>query len=259
MRFLTLYLSVLALAFLIGCGGQVDEPDWTYSGLAGPHNWHSLSDEYARCDGMEQSPIDITGYVDASGPGITFYYHDNATGIATSAKNNGRATYYGFAEENMLLRDWKDGFKWAFILETAQLHVPSEHTVDGEQFAAELHLIHRSEHYSIVNDIVVAVLFRLGSASPMVQAMIDNAPGVGKEAKEGLRLSARNLAPSGSDYYFYNGSLTTSPCDEYVDWYVMQTPLTISQEQVDVLVEMHGRTNRPTQDLNDRTIYAVGH
>ena len=38
--------------------------------------------------------------------------------------------------------------------------------------------------------------------------------------------------PSMKKFYHYNGSLTTPPCYEVVNWYVFEDPIYISQDQV---------------------------
>lgn len=73
-------------------------------------------------------------------------------------------------------------------------------------------------------------------------------------------------------HFHYTGGLTTPPCTEDVNWYVMETPISISVLQYAQLVDLEhdyvnpetcefatlmseaGDTNRPIQPLNGRTI-----
>jgi carbonic anhydrase len=58
-----------------------------------------------------------------------------------------------------------------------------------------------------------------------------------------------------SEYFLYNGSLTTPPCTEGVQWAVMKKPVIASQEQIQFLHDKLGfDNNRPTQPHNARII-----
>lgn len=67
---------------------------------------------------------------------------------------------------------------------------------------------------------------------------------------------------SRSHLFNYSGSLTTPPCSEIVNWWVINNPLSISVEELSHLVEKYkdlpatnnGADNRPTQALNDRKV-----
>ena len=64
------------------------------------------------------------------------------------------------------------------------------------------------------------------------------------------------------DRYFYNydGSLTTPPCTETVEWFVMRDPLPIRPENLQRFVDNinYGMpNNRPIQPLYNRTVSLV--
>ena len=134
------------------------------------------------------------------------------------------------------------------------LHSPSEHRVDGTNFAAELHLVHADADGNLA---VVGLLFKLGAHSPVVQAILDAAPNPGDTVGTSSILNAKDYLPAELGYYRYDGSKTTPPCDEPVEWYVMRHQKTVSQEQVDDLLALSGGpTNRPVQPIGDRVITA---
>lgn len=244
---LLLFLPAL-IAAGSGCGGQVVEPDWGYAGENRPENWASLSDDYATCgEGMQQSPVDITGYAAQEGPPLDFDY----AGDAVSAANTHRQAYFTFGGDDIL----RVG-RTSYHLKSAHLHAPSEHLIDGESFAAELHMVHADGDGNLA---VIGVLFRVGAANEAVQIMLDEAPETGRDIDDGLTLNAESLEPESQSYYHYAGSKTTPPCDEPVAWYVLQTPLSISQGQADQITELSdGPNNRPVQLLGGREIRLIG-
>ena len=119
-----------------------------------------------------------------------------------------------------------------------------------------LHLIHADTDDRLA---VAALLFRLGDPSPIVQAILDAAPAAGATDKGGSDLNATLYKSVGPDYYRYDGSKTTPPCHEPVDWYVMRELKTISQEQINSLTSLSGGpNNRPVQPTGSRVITTNG-
>ena len=248
MRYFTLAFLLLTLALMIGCGGEIAKPDWDYSGAHGPAEWAFLSDDYTACgEGLQQSPVDITGYVPQQSASLEFDY----SGEAVSATNAYRQAYFTFGGEDNL-----DIGEASYHLKSAHLHAPSEHLIDGESFAAELHMVHDDSDGNLA---VVGILFRVGAANGMVETMLAEAPEAGREIDDGLTLNAESLEPESQSYYHYSGSKTTPPCDEPVAWYVLKAPHSVSQEQADRIMELSsGANNRPVQPLGEREIRLVG-
>ena len=106
---------------------------------------------------------------------------------------------------------------------------------------------------------VVGQLFKLGEADPVVQALIDAYPEQGRSRHSGFSLNAAKFVPGDLGYYRYAGSLTTPPCTEGVDWYVLREIRTISQEQVNRIAALHnGFNHRPIQARNGRLVSGTG-
>ena len=217
---------------------------WGYGGSEGPEHWGCLSDEYRPCsEGMEQSPVNITGWVPGPGAHIAFDYRTRAT----AARNNGHTVYLDFAAGNLL-----DVAGQRYELQGIHHHSPGEHQLDGESFAAELHLVHQDTAGNLA---VVGLLFRQGDPSPLVQALLDAAPPTGVSVALSYGPDAADYVPNTLGYFGYDGSLTTPPCTEGVRWIVMQSIGTVSQEQAQQLQKLtHGRNNRPVQPIGSRTI-----
>ncbi len=239
----------MLLAPLLGgmaCGQPEAPVAWGYSGPGAPEHWASLSDEFATCaNGRQQSPIDISGYVSSDAPPISFGYR----GEATSIRYDGLFVHAEFGPGNTM----KAGER-TYELKSAHFHSPSEHLVEGKSFAAELHLVHADSSGNLA---VVGLLHTLGAPSPAAQAVLDASPASAGSVFESFALKAGLFMPGDVGHYRYDGSKTTPPCDEPVDWYVMHKPVTISQAQVDSILSLSGGpNNRPVQPLGDRRITA---
>ena len=228
--------------------------EWGYSGAGAPANWADLSPEYEKCgSGERQSPIDITGYASADPPPLRFSYGGAAPNELT---NNGHAVYINYAEGNRFEFSGRN-----YELTQAHFHTPGEHLLDGESFAAELHLVHRRASGEFA---VVGFLYRLGEPDPVLEELLNRAPAAGEAARneEGSLggLGAAVLVPEDKGFYMYGGSTTTPPCFEPVEWFVMAEARSASQGQVDRLEvkTAGGPTNRPVQPRNGRELIFTG-
>lgn len=237
------------------CGGTDDSDSWGYSGDGGPENWGELSDDYAACaEGREQSPVDVDTSSAASGGGtdgeLAFMYgrehvHTANTGLFVKVQ-------YDEGRSGLRLGDGE------YSLVEIHAHTPSEHTLDGDGFPMEMHLVHRGPTGKLA---VAGVLFRLGRANPAVQQFIDAVPArAGDQNYPDTTLDLSGLLPSTLSHYSYPGSLTTPPCTEGVRWLVMSEIQEASREQIDQISTLTGSraNNRPVQPLGARTVTFCG-
>ena len=67
-------------------------------------------------------------------------------------------------------------------------------------------------------------------------------------------IDLNSLLPDDRGYYNYNGSLTTPPCSEVVNWHLLKGTVTVSPQQLNVLESIMHHNNRPLQALNGRVI-----
>ena len=195
----------------------------------------------------QQSPIDIAGYVPGGAPQLSFEYGGNAECL-TNTGEFVKALYEDGGGIQL-----GDGF---YQVVESHFHNPSEHTIEGQRFALETHLVHRRESEIAV----VGILYRLGSANAAIQAVIEAAPGQGEADVPVSRLPASDFLPSGRGYYGYMGSLTTPPYTEGVRWHVLSEALEVSAEQVERLAALTGggENSREVQGLNGRGIISYG-
>ncbi|PNJ29324.1 CA12 isoform 2 [Pongo abelii] len=120
----------------------------------------------------------------------------------------------------------------------------SEHTVSGQHFAAELHIVHyNSDLYPDVSTAsnkseglaVLAVLIEMGSFNPSYDKIFSHLQHVKYKGQEAFipGFNIEELLPERTaEYYRYRGSLTTPPCNPTVLWTVFRNPVQISQEQL---------------------------
>ena len=215
---------------------------WSYGGDTGPEHWGKLSPDYDTCDvGVHQSPVDIANYVTADIDHLRFDYSHEPELV----KNDGRLVELVFPGGDRL-----EFGEHSCQLVSAHYHCPSEHTIDGIQFAAELHLPHVESRGDLD---IVGILYALGSPDPFLEALLAIAPSIGGlvtiDQSDSTNLNAANLLSDDLGYYTYMGSLTTPPCSEPVDWILMHQTRTVSADQVARLVALTGggNTNRPIQ------------
>ncbi|XP_053341807.1 carbonic anhydrase 4a [Clarias gariepinus] len=243
----------------------------------GPDDWHEL---YEDCKEKEQSPINIvTGKTvldDKLTPFIFKGYQEAFTGIL---KNNGHTVKVSVPfSATVSGGDLRDTYKAVqFHLHWGQNGGPgSEHTIDGEQYPMELHIVHMKERFKTLEDALkerhgVAVLgfFYEESKSEnkkynkLIQALeeVQNAnenTTVSGISLNNLILSEENM----TRYYRYDGSLTTPGCTEGVVWTVFEHPIPLSKEQLKAFsnLKFHDgkdmvKTFRPVQPRYDRIVY----
>lgn len=218
---------------------------WTYSGSEGPEYWGELSPAFRACgDGRNQSPVNLTGFVEADLSPIVFNYEEGVSGIV----NNGHTLKLDYKAGSSIS---VDGHR--FELKQFHFHSPSENRINGKTFPLEAHLVHADKDGNLA---VVAVMFEEGKANAaLAKAWAHMPEKAGSPMNLPMHISAESLLPVSRDYYRFNGSLTTPPCSEGVLWLVMKDPVTASSEQIEKFRHaMHHDNNRPVQALNARVV-----
>ncbi len=223
---------------------------WSYSGKEGPDNWGRLSKDYHMCrQGAEQSPIDIGGTAGFDGATVTpidFDYHLNPVEIL----NNGHTIQVNYAPGSGITVRGK-----RFELLQFHFHTPSEHAVGGQRAPMEAHLVHKSADGELA---VVGVMMQEGAENMALSEFWGLMPHKAGETKRGKStlINARDLLPHDAGFYRYMGSLTTPPCSEGVNWYVMAEPVSVSAAQLQQFETMIGANARPVQPAGKRLVLA---
>jgi len=232
----------------------------------GPDHWGKLTFPFATCGaevsstfvevGKKQTPVDIVpaAAVAVTLPELAFHYRSTPFVV----ENTGHVVEVPYAPGSALRvgRDKYDLLQFHF-------HAPSEHTVNGQFAAAELHLVHRN---ALLDLAVVGVLIQVGSpVNHVIDKILRNAPlESGEEVDLEGSVNAKAVLPRHTErYYNYSGSLTTPPCSEGVRWFVLKEPVFVSQEAIEHLHEVISEfdnyggfadNNRPVRPLNGRVI-----
>lgn len=155
-------------------------------------------------------------------------------------------------------------------------HWPAEHTVDGQSFDLEAHVVFYSSKFPNLTSAiqvkdsvaVIGVLFnKIDTKGPAIFDTLASAAQqvskkVGTSVQTGPIVLKDILPTSKHSFYYYKGSLTTPDCNEGVSWNILTNPGGINREQYKSLTTIYGSdnqlltfTNRKLKPLNGRPLY----
>jgi len=217
---------------------------WGYDGVGGPQAWGRLKPEFSQCAaGQRQSPIDIRDGIALDLEPVQFDYRPGGFAVI----DNGHTVQVNVAPGNTIEVNGR-----RYALQQFHFHRPSEERVDGRQFEMDVHLVHKDADGRLA---VVAVLLERGAAQPLLQTVWSHLPlEKHEEVAARAQIDPGQLLPADRRYYTYMGSLTTPPCSEGVLWLVMQQPVPVSAQQIDVFARLYPMNARPLQQAAGRLI-----
>ena len=204
-------------------------------------------DKFPICGkGKKQSPLNIIGPFEKSKDTLTVDYKEGPLKML----NNGHTIQVN-VEPGSTLTIGKESFD----LLQFHFHRPSEEQVDGKNAAMVAHFVHKSKEGKLA---VIGVMLNEGKDSAAIKTLWANLPP--KEMEEFLppkvMFNPGSMLPKELGFYNYEGSLTTPPCTEGVQFYILKTPAELSKQQ---LAKFPFKLNaRPVQSLNGRKITAGG-
>ena len=217
---------------------------WGYEGDNGPEHW---GDAFPVCGkGKKQSPLNIIGPFEKSKDTLSVDYKEGPLKML----NNGHTIQVNIEPGSTLTIG-----KESFDLLQFHFHRPSEEQVDGKNASMVAHFVHKSKEGKLA---VIGVMLNEGKDSAAIKTLWANLPP--KEGEEFLppkvTFNPASMLPKEMGFYNYEGSLTTPPCTEGVQFYILKTPVDISKQQ---LAKFPFKLNaRPVQSLNGRKIAAGG-
>lgn len=251
MKSRVLMTAMLAIA-LVGCNGESTKVEdahpkhgkahanhWDYGTENGPTHWEEFSKTCGK--GIHQSPVNIIpGETISMDHSYDLSMHEDVTSM-NNIIDNGHSIKATPHESGSIELHGE-----TFSLLQFHFHGKSEHTVDGKRYDMVAHLVHQNPKTKQLA--VVAVFFEEGVPHQILDDVVNN---VGAS----IKINPQDLLPEDvASYYHYVGSLTTPPCSENVQWYLLKTPKTASKQQIEHFREFYVDNERPVQELHDRRV-----
>ncbi|XP_063029856.1 carbonic anhydrase 4 [Melospiza melodia melodia] len=254
----------------------------------GPAQWHQ---SYKDCTGDRQSPVNIVTrnvVYEKSLKALSFEGYDVKGSAQWDVQNNGHTVKVALDSSPKiggggLERKYKAvefHFHWGVLAEQQVLSPGSEHSIDGEKYPMEFHIVHIREDASDVSEAkkgpdglaVLAFFVEAGKENKNYETLLSKLKNI--ESKGGSAkvdpLPLSSLLPPEEDlerYYRYRGSLTTPDCYQGVIWTIFETPVQLSLKQLSQFAALHfdGKNStpmmenfRPAQPLNGREVLWSG-
>lgn len=236
---------------------------WGYGSSNGPEQWRQ---GFPIADGDRQSPIDIVT--------TSAEYDQTLTSVVLTPKYDLEPeleivnTGHSLCAKIQKVSELTGGpLQNTYRLEQFHFHWGqtdsrgSEHTIDGKEYPSELHLVHYNcDKYKTFGDAakepdglaVLGVMIKVGEKHLGFDTLCESAEHI-KEPDE--KYTIRNsftpaclLPGNTSNYWTYEGSLTTPPLYESVTWIVLRDPLEISKEQLLKFRALIDSDKQPMQD-----------
>lgn len=221
------------------------EAHWAYHGIEGPDHWAILTPHFSSCEtGVHQSPINIALHpTHQPGGELSLEYQSTMVQMI----NNGHSIQVNVEPGSMALVKGRP-----YKLRQFHFHEPSEHRWNGKLLTMELHLVHQDPRGHVV---VVAVPMELGAENTTLATFWNQLPiTVGLPFLVKGEFNPEDLIPETRHFVSYEGSLTTPPCTEGVQWIVFQQPIQISARQLAQFLAVCGDNARPIQALHGRDL-----
>ncbi len=216
--------------------------------------------------GLIQSPINIRSFKQekTNTHEITFHYQDKIKAV----ENLGHTVQLDFSAGSTISYE---GLEYDF--KQMHFHTPSEHLIDGMTFPMEMHIVTsipaKNKNHP-PRYLVIGILFKEGQSNKFIDEFLNLIPKTENSIiplKAGMvklddLFSSAEVDDAGDFYklhragnfYHYQGSLTTPPYTETVQWFVFKPINTASPEQIKTISTIEGNNARHIQGIFNRGI-----
>ncbi|MGO9597491.1 MAG: carbonic anhydrase family protein [Isosphaeraceae bacterium] len=247
-------------SYLPGYGNS----SWNYTstntdptkGVVGPAGWGNLT----TVDGDPfGAPVNITRPAIDLSKVVTVNY---APAVPKQIINNSHQIQ---AQFNSSTADTVTLGGQVFSLTQFHYHDPSENTVHGRKARMEEHFVNVSASGA---ETVVAVFLQLGAHNyaldPVLNAASTSLTSPNSSTTITTPIDFAGLLPKSTRGWFYQGSLTTPPLSQPVNWFVYATPITLDAKQLAEYQTVASGSGflpnaRPVQPLDGRIVNEINY
>ncbi|XP_066443457.1 carbonic anhydrase 4 [Eleutherodactylus coqui] len=246
-----------------------------------PSKWNNIS---ASCTQRKQSPIDIITCHATFDPNLKpFKFDGYDKERELKLENNGHSVELTLADQEAI-QITGGGLPGTYV--ATQLHFHwgnesksgSEHYLNGEQYAMELHIVHKRKAGSDTRGrstatselAVLGFFYDVGLPNNGYNNLTKALERITLPAQSTvLRVRLQDLIPKEEQlklFYRYEGSLTTPHCNETVIWTVFPAIIQLNKSQINAFSKNLRYSKdqemianfRPIQSRNGRTIFTSG-
>jgi carbonic anhydrase len=223
-------------------------------GPVGPAFWSTIAPEG---NDPFESPINLTGKTINLDSVLSVNY---TPAVPTHIINNShqiQAQYPSTATDNVVVGGTP------YNLTNFHYHVTAENTVNGKYYPMEEHFVNTS---ASGGETVVAVFLKLGAHNSALDPVLNAASASLTKPNSSTKITTpidfAGLLPTNHQGWFFQGSLTTPPLSQPVNWFVYSTPITLDSAQLGQYEMVAGASgflpnNRPIQPTDGRILNEI--